>query len=313
MRRSPGPDFLVIGAGRSGTTSLHHHLAAHPEVFVPAVKAPSHFYAVDAAVPASSERRRTTERHFVRDREQYLALFAPGAEATARGEVSPAYLAAPRVADRIAREVPDVRLVALLRNPVDRFHARYVARRRDGLERVTDEVALVRAELAAPLDLVDTAGTYLAAGHVSGVLERYLRNVGADRLRCHLHDDLVADPAAVIGDILGFIGVDPDHPLDVATRHNASGGEVRNPVVRRLWQASAAVRVRVRPFVPVGVRDRAFRAATGSLRPTPMPDEARRLLVAHYRDEVARLGELLGRDLSHWSRLDAPRTEGSPS
>ena len=108
------PNFLVIGAGRSGTTSLHHYLRQHPDVFVPARKSPSYFYCLDAPTPEDPTRRLETRSMFVSDPAEYEALFDEAGGATAVGEVSPAYLAATRVPDRIAEQLPHARLVAVL-------------------------------------------------------------------------------------------------------------------------------------------------------------------------------------------------------
>lgn len=289
----PDPTFLVIGAGRSGTTSLHHHLAAHPEVFVPDVKAPSHFYAVDEP---GHRRRPETADYFVRERDAYQRLFNGSEGFVARGEVSPAYLCSPRVPERIKRDLPDVRLVAVVRHPTDRFVARFVARHRDGLERATGITEVVERERAAGVDLDDTAGTYLAAGFTSHVLERYLELFGHEALHLVTHDELLRDGDAVMASVFHHLGVDPSIRVDTSTRHNASGGDVPG-MLGGVWRSSAGLRRRARPFVPRAWRDAAFRVATRTAVPAQIPEADRALLDEYYTEEVARLGVILGRDL----------------
>lgn len=294
------PNFLVIGAGRSGTTSLQRYLAQHPQVYLPATKAPSHYYCLVEDADRHRARRHETRHHFVRDPAAYEALFDAWSGEPAVGEVSPAYLCAPAVADRIAEAMPDVRLVAVLRDPIERVHARYVARRRDGLEACPSFDELIDAELAAPLSLDDTAGTYLAAGFVSHVLAAYAARFPAEQCRWYLHDELRADTAVVVRDLFGFLGVDPDASVDVATSHNRSGGEISQPFARALWTRSSALRSRVRPLVPLLVRDATFRLVARRLTPVPISPSARLRLAELYAPEVERLGTMLGRDLSHW-------------
>lgn len=299
------PNFLVIGAGRSGTTSLHHYLSQHPDVYVPAVKSPSHFYTVDEPAPRAASRHRDTRAYFVRGWDEYVALFDGWSEEAAIGEVSPAYLMSTKVAGRIADRLPHVRLVAVLRDPAERVHARYVARRRDGLEPASSFDRLLDAELGRELELDDTAGTYLAAGFVSHVLETYLERFPREQLRCYLHDDLKGDTPAVLADLFGFLGVDPGVPVEAEVVHNRSGGIIANPVVRAAWTGTAGLRQRLRPVLPKRWRDGAFRLATRRLTPTPMSDDARARLAEFYAPEVKRLGALVGRDLSHWSAAGA--------
>jgi len=281
-------------------------------VFVPAVKAPSHFYCVDGIPPSSKDRRRSTRNHFVADPAAYEALFDGWSGQRAVGEVSPAYLCTTRVPDRVAERVPDARLVAVLRNPVERAHARFVARRRDGLEPTPDLAEIVADEARGPLPAEDSAGTYVAAGFVSHVLARYLERFPRDQVQIHLHDDLVQDPAAVIHDVFAFVGVDPAAPVDLTTNRNRSGGTIAHPVTRAVWTRSAPIRTRLRRHVPVAVRDRAFAAATRDLVPEPLDAATRSRLTELYREEIERLADLLDRDLSPWLTPGPPEPAGGP-
>jgi len=293
------PNFLVIGAGRSGTTSLHHYLMQHPDVFVPSAKAPSFFYAVDESPDRRATRDLATQRSFVRDWDSYVRLFDAWSGQRAVGEVSPAYLMATGVASRIADRLPEVRLIAVLRDPLQRAHARYVARRRDGLERARTFEQVVADEMARPFDLNDTAGTYVAGGFVSHVIETYLDRFPPERIRFFLHDDLKYDTSSVVTDLWSFLEVDPRSPAphDV---HNRSGGVISQPLVRAAWTRSASIRQRIGPLVPKTWRDRAFRLATRQLAPLEMNATVRARLADLYEPEVTRLGQLIKRDLSHW-------------
>ena len=294
------PNFLVVGAGRAGTTSLHHYLRQHPDVFIPERKAPSHFYCVGASSGGRLERRLSTRTHFVADPVEYEALFDRWADEHAIGEVSPAYLASTGVAQRVVDRLEGVRIVAILRDPIERVHARYVARRRDGLERTHDFATLVDAELRQPLQLDDTAGTYLAGGFVSHVLQTYFDLIEPDRIRCYLFDDLVRDQRALVADLMEFIGVDPDVELDLGTAHNRSAGTIAGPIRRVVWTRTALARTWLRPHVPEHLRDGAFRIATRSICREAIDPAVRATLAELYRPEVERLATMLGRDLSHW-------------
>jgi hypothetical protein len=296
----PQPNFLVIGAGRSGTTSLHHYLHAHPDIFLPEVKSPSYFYCRDLPPDPDPRIRHVTANYFVPDPAAYRALFDNVRHETAIGEVSPAYLATVHAAPRIAAELPNVRLVAIFRHPVDRAFARYVGRLRDGLEARTSFADVVADERRHPLVRNISAGTYLAAGAVSHVLRTYLDHFPRERLRAYLFEDLVADPAGVVRDLYAFLGVDDSFVPDTGRRHNASGGTIANPLLRAAWTGTALLRARARRYVPIALRDRAFGLVTRDLAPVTFDPGLRAELTTLYRDDITALAALIGRDLSNW-------------
>ncbi len=294
------PNFLVIGAGRSGTTSLHYYLDQHPDVFVPRVKSPSHFYCRGLRPSDDPRIRLVTRNFFVPDPADYEALFDGAKGRKAIGEVSPVYLASLNVAPRIAARLPGVRLIAILRNPVDRVHARFVARLRDGLERRPDLAQVIRDDLKQPLIREDGSGTYLAAGFCSHILQSYFDRFDRDMIRVHLFDDFRTDPAGVMADIFGFLQVDPSFALDTRARHNASGGLIRNPLLREIWTRSALLRARAQPYLPGRFRRTVSSAIKRDLVAEPLERKLRQELIDIYREEVERLQDMLNRDLSHW-------------
>lgn len=294
------PNFLVIGAGRSGTTSLGLYLEQHPEIYVPEVKAPSHFFCQGLERIEDPYIRLVTRNYFVPDADDYEALFDGVRDETAVGEVSPVYLATTQAAPRIASGLPGVRLIAILRNPVDRVYARFVARRRDGLERRSDFAELVREEREQPLILDVAFGTYLAAGFCSHFLQSYFDHFPRERMRIHLYDDFRTDPGAVMTDLFEFLGVDAGFVPDTSERHNQSGGIIDNRLLRQIWTRSALVRSRLRPYVPAHARHAVFSAFTRDLVAQPLDPGLRSELTALYRDDIEKLQELLDRDLAHW-------------
>ena len=294
------PNFLVIGAGRSGTTSLAEYLKQHPDVYIPAVKAPSHFFCQGMERIDDPYLRLVTRNYFVPDPKAYEALFDGVRSEKAIGEVSPAYLATVHAAPRIARRLPGVRLIAVLRNPVDRIYARFVARRRDGLERRSDLAGILREERARPLVRDDAFGSYFAGGFVGHYLRTYFDHFPREQIRVHLFEDLERDSAAVTADVFEFLEVNPSFVPDTRTRHNRSGGVIKNRLARTIWTRSALARAVVRPYLPASLRDAVFSAFTGSLEPMPLDPKFRIELGELYRPDIETLQDLLGRDLSHW-------------
>lgn len=297
------PTFLIVGAPKSGTTALANFLGAHPDVFVSQPKEP-HFF----------------DAHFGTGLDAYLrGHFADWGEEAAAGEATPSYLAVPYVAARIAESLPDAKAIALLRNPVDRAYSAWWMRRARGMEPLpfadavrAEREALDRGNVLTGPDSEEAwtahvaserAGgrvairMYLQSGWYGSHVARYLDQLGAERVRVVLADDLAADSPRVLRGLWDDLGVDPDVPLDAPGRVNEALGHRAAPVLR-LARATGVMRLRNR--LPESTRERikARLARMGSKPPMDARDRAE--LVAYFAPEVAKLEELLGRDLSVW-------------
>jgi len=149
------PNFVIIGAGRSGTTSLYHYLAQHRDVFMSPVKE-TRFFAWQAewAGKTDVDERVLRRRYPVRCLENYEALFTAAQGRRAIGEATPRYLFAPGVPEVMAAVVPDARLIAILRDPAVRAFSSWMGTVLDGRERrsfdqaVEDEVPLIDKAVA---------------------------------------------------------------------------------------------------------------------------------------------------------------------
>ena len=118
------PDFLVIGPPKAGTSALHAALAGHPQLFVSSVKEPKYYMCGDSPPPAySGPGDAHSNQEWIWQRPRYQSLFAPAARQTLCGESTPFYLYNRDARRRIAADVPDVRLIVVLRDPVDRVYA----------------------------------------------------------------------------------------------------------------------------------------------------------------------------------------------
>jgi hypothetical protein len=292
------PNFLIIGAGKAGTTSVYRYLQQHPEVFVSPVKEPGFFVWEGQRHALLPDRRMP-----VRSLEAYAALFEGVRGEKAVGEASPSYLVDPLAAARIRERLPQVRLIAILRDPVERAWSSYWMTVRDGRERRSFEQA-VADELSAwpgppperPYESYLWRGRY--AHHLGPYLERFERA----RIRVCLFDDLAADPRAFMGELYRYLEVDDRFAPTTALRYNASGLP-RHRLLGPLLNKSALSRTLRRLLPPAfGRRGALVQDALRSrlLARPPLAPALRRRLVACYRDDILALQDLLGRDLSHW-------------
>jgi hypothetical protein len=300
------PNFLVIGAGNAGTTSLYHYLDQHPEVFMSPVKEPK-FFALEGGLPdyqGPGDRwvmTQTSTNRAVTDLEEYRALFRGVRGEKAVGEASPAYLCNPDAPKSIKRHVPEAKLIAVLRDPAERAYSAYMHQVRDGRETLPFAEALDAEERRTAANWAP-AWRYKAEGLYCGNLARYFELFGRERVRVYLYEDLGADPRGVMRDAYRFLGVDASFEPDTSQRHNMSGVS-KNGFLVSLVRKRHPVKTAIKPLVPATVRRRLVSGLQKRVlsRP-PFPPEVRRELVEAYREDVLRLEDLLGRDLSAWLR-----------
>lgn len=281
-------DFIVIGAHKAGTTSLHHYFDQHPGVFMTVLKEPN-FFSFDPTNPVHMGG--ASHQYRVRSLAEYAALFAEAPATAKTGEVSPSYLFSPQAPRRIRDTVPNGKLIVSLRDPVDRTYSAF-------------QMALRTGKAAGTaFDLDPSRDMWFRGGLYSAPLRSYLEHFSAERFRVILFDDLVRDPAAVMRDLFEYVGVDPGFALDTSYRFNP-GGVPDNRVLHRglnalkrwPWLREVAPK-RLRHAVRT-VRDRNLKRAD------PLPGELRSRWVSHFREDVLRTQDIIGRDLTHWLRIE---------
>ena len=274
------PNFLVIGAPKAGTTSLHLHLRAHPQVFMPELKEPRFF-----GYEGEGERLKFP----IRTREEYEALFAPVTQETAIGEATPHSLGYPHAARRIHELIPAARLIASLRDPVERSYSVYQMNLRN--KGVNEGVPFAEA-IRKDDNLRETYGDMLA---------RYFALFPREQIKVILLEDLEKAPQATIRDLYGFLGVDPDFvPADLLKVANP-GGEPRSKLLHGLL-SDPRLRQFSRAFLPSGLVERLRGLRSRNLEKQPLGAADRRAALDFFRDDILRTQDLIGRDLSAWLR-----------
>ena len=290
------PTFLVIGAYKAGSTTLHHLLGAHPDVFVPERKEPSYFAFVglsDAEIAANP-----IAPLAVTDRSAYERLFDGAGGSTAVGEVSPEYLKSPHAAANIADALPQASLIAVLRNPVERAYSDFLMYRRDGREPLDDFEAALDAQDGRRARGEPT-GQYVVTGFYGEQLRRYHDRFGAGSVKVVLTEDLAADRDGVLADLYAHIGVDPAYrPPDVGDLNRS--GVPSSPLVGAAYAARRRLAPVARRIVPAAVKRRVDAALQDRLVRPELAPSARRRLEDVYRADVELTGDLIGRDLRHW-------------
>ncbi len=294
------PNFIVIGASRSGTTSLHHYLGQHPDIFMCPRKSPNFFVADDPLPARERPIIRQMARQWVSSRESYEELFSGAGEETAVGEVSPLYLQSHAAPARIVETCPDVRLIAILRDPAERAWAHYMGRKRDGIETRESFEQVVEDELAEGLPDQVAFGSYVGCSRYGHFLARYLDLFPRQRLEVFLFEDLRSSPRSLMSRIFSSLGVDPCHSDTIRFRRHHRGGTIRGPIRRTVWTRTVGLRTTLRPLLPNGVRHLAAPLFLGNLDKPTLDPELRARIITALAADIELCQDLTSLDLTGW-------------
>jgi len=300
------PNFLIIGAAKAGTNALYHYLRQHPQIYMSPWKEPKFFAfetEADLGFRAANGRDAPVNASVILDQTEYEELFDDARDGElARGEASTHYLYVEKSPGRIKTLIPDARLIAVLRNPVDRAFSSYQHLVRDDLEPL-DFGAALDAEPQRIAEHYAYLYRYTDMGFYSQQLDRYEKTFSENQLCVLLYDDLRSDPEGTCRQIFSFLGVDEDFVPDMSGEYNRSGVP-KNRVMHRLLNPSAPMKRRLWNVTPRFARERLLDAQTKivnrNLQRQTMPEPERDRLRGVFREEVGRLEARLDRDLSHW-------------
>ncbi|MEM9236955.1 MAG: sulfotransferase, partial [Verrucomicrobiota bacterium] len=218
----PLPNFLIIGAAKSGTTSMHMYLGQHPEVFFPDYKEPNYFALAGESLPkpgpASPEVIQSLiYTRTITDEKQYESIFDKVATQSAVGEASVRYLYFPKAPERIHAKIPDVKMIAILRDPVARLYSHYCMNVQYQLEPLDLMEALEVEEIRREADW-GWDWHYAAVGRYSEQLKRYYERFDPSQIKVFLHDDFVKDPLGTYKETCRFLGIDDSFDPNMSER-----------------------------------------------------------------------------------------------
>lgn len=277
------PDFIGIGAIKSGTTWLWACLREHPDIFMPAMKELEFF-----------------DTRYKLGLEWYSAFFS---EASMKlcGEISPQYMHDPRALERMAFLAGSVRLVVALRHPVDRAFSHFLMDAREWPDASNrQKLDEFRRIIAKP------ESKYIRFGLYARQLEPVFETFGPERIHAVLFDDIQAEPRRVIRGVLEFLGADPGFvPSKIETPVNAAK-RYRSPKLFKALRGAVQVGERlglsgaILHLKKTAVRDKVIAMLEVDEGYEPLPMELRRELTSYYRADIQALEGLIGRDLGGW-------------
>ena len=303
------PNFLIIGAAKSGTTSLYAYLQQHPQVFMSSpVKEPTFFghEGEKGLFNGPGDNDEIYRSRMITNIDAYTALFKDVTDQKAIGEASIFYLYLAKAPSRIKKYTPNATMFAVLRNPADRAYSNYLHLVRQQREPYTFTRAL-QDEPARIKNNWNEFWHYKSLGFYAEQVKRYYDMFGRSQVHIYLYEDLRNRPLLLMKEIFEILRVDSSFAPNISQSYNV-GYVPGSPALEKGFYKTKALARSLKKHIPQRLHWRVNRALAIAERaelrnrvsPPPLAEEIRMSLLEDYREDILKLEELLQRDLSHW-------------
>lgn len=294
------PDFLVVGAARAGTTSLHYYLRQHPGIFLPSQKEPSFFCFADKKIDYKNGRFVFAVTDFIR----YKKLYKNADSDLVKGDISTPYL---YLHDETIRNIkkyhphPDaLKIVIVLRNPVERAYSQYLWKVRDGREDRSFEEAL-KAEKARMAQNYSFDYFYAHRGLYFSQVEDYIKHFKS--VKIIFFDSFRNEFEVTMKNLCEFLGVDKDFEFTKRDKINSSSIP-RFASLGRMMTVESKVKFKILSVLSDGMRmsiKESFNKFNSTCKtPEPIGESTVKWLNDFYREDIQKLQSLINSNLSHW-------------
>ena len=274
------PNFIVAGAPKAGTTWLYQCLKEHPDIFVSTPKEVHYF---------------SRDRCYEKGIEWYLSYFQD-AEESILGEVCPSYMYLEKVPPRMHAWNPHVKLIFMVRNPIDRAYSEYCM----SIDHWGNKQTIDQA-LSASSQIVH-CGLYYQQ------IQEFLKFFPQQQIQTLLYDDLKKDPERLLKEVYNFLGASKTFkPTILNKRENSRKPPPRNMAIYqpirslylRLLKQNPQAEVFLNTMRKKGYLDLFYKVMRGGTYPKLSEDIAHKLAL-FYKEDISSLSTMLNRDLSHW-------------
>lgn len=273
-------NFIVIGAQKSGTTTLHKHLESHPEIYVPPEKEAIYF--------SDKERLKKGFEWY------YAEFFKAAKEEHIIGKVTPHYMGYPESAEEIKRHNPEAKIIAILRDPIDRAESQYKMNIKRGLEKreinATIQHCLKPENLVSSRNNPTELNTYVTWGEYSRILKTFQNSFNENQILVIRTNDLEERPTDVMKKIFIHIGVTPIEGLNFNKKYHVGGYARKIKTIDELKKIKALKTI-WRKLLPFKLRRRVgfwldqWNTASADASPSKISKENREALKEHYKKE----------------------------
>ncbi len=292
------PNFIIIGAMKAATTSLYTYIKQHPDIFMTKVKEPMFFnnfnQNTDFKVLANKSKK-------VNSLLDYFSMFSSVKNESAIGEASPAYIYNENAPHLIKEHLPDVKIIAILRQPTDRAYSNFLHTKRADRENVNSFEQAIKIEKERISDNWSPLYHYIQKGFYSVQLKRYYNLFPKENIKVYLFEDVVKTPKETLKDIFKFLNVDENIEIDVSKKSNVSGTPkgILGFILKKMRYYNLMPKFAISDYLPTFIINLLFKSV---YKDTEKLDSVLRkeLTDKYYREEILKLEKLIDRDLSNW-------------
>ena len=297
------PNFLVVGAAKSGTSSLHEYLIQHEDIFMPTINKEGK----SVKEPQFLIKSKVEERlHFgIWNWDEYKFLFKNVKQEKAIGESTVFYLYYYKEAIKNIKLLlgNDVKIIILLRNPVDRAFSAFQHVSKSVKESLSFEDALNQEEGRLEKDLTLTPMVmYKDMGLYYNMVKAYKEKF--ENVHIILYEDFRDKTDEVLKDVFEFLEVNVKTKINSSTRHNVGGKRWKNQKMKNLFQKDNIFKNIYMKFVPDIIKDKVkvklVKISTNKV--TSMNKKTKEHLEFFFKEDINKLSELIGKDLKHWTK-----------
>lgn len=296
------PTFLIPGAAKSGTTSLWNYLKAHPDIGMAEKKEPAFFSRNPGRYGGGDLTTPTAEGKYDRGLDWYRSLYEHCSDKPERGEASTLYFIDPESPELIKKHIPDVKLVFILRDPVERLYSHYWQGRKSGWELPAKFETAYRER--HPL-----LQTYAHVSNYKLHLKRYLRQFDDEQLLILIQNKLNKQPEQVIQHVFSFLNVDVSFtPPNLEDRFNTSSiprFEFLQKLIRTGLLGKSFHLIKRQFGNHLQKRLESWKEKIKKLNETsndypPLSSDLREELQNEYKSDIQFVEDYLGRELTDW-------------
>ncbi len=302
--KKPNINLFIVGAAKSGTTSLYSYLAQHPEVFFPDVKEPNFYSDAESHNPSAyikPKKGKFYHNKIIKDANVYYSLFDEVGNQKVVADASPSYLWDQKSAKRIYEDFPKAKIVMLLRNPVQRAFSQFLMDLKDGNQTETNFKQALLNDAETKPQVWGRAHLYIKIGLYHDQVKAYIDTFGSNQVKVIIYEDFIKNAAFYLKDICEF--------LDINTTfiENIDYDKVHNPFVVPKGNISKLILKYknkiglVKMLVPRFIKEYLNKEMLFKQEKKPtMLEEDKAYLKAIFAEDIVKLERLLERDLKQW-------------
>ncbi len=305
------PDFFVVGAAKSGTTSLYYYLKQHPDIYLPPVKEPV-FFASDIVEYAHKckthirtfnqrkyfNKKYLSEKHiiYIKKYEYYKKLYQNVDQKFVAGDMSALYLFSKVAAENIKRFNPNAKIIILIRNPVDRAFSQFLMRLRDG--EIKEKDFLKEVIIDFKKDDENCKAFYIEQGFYFNQIKRYLDIFGDKNVKIFLFEELITTPKKVLSEIFYFLSIS-NFLVDYSKIMNKSYIPRFSSFNKILKNFKKKIQTFMTIKTPPQLKNIYYKIFMEKNRPIISYYE-RKYLLDFFKNDIKKTANLIKKDLSHW-------------